>query len=517
MSAQEENKPKRSRSIEGLVSKSQSSESPFEISEKEPVGQDKPAVPAAEPGADQAAQKARHFWQKKHSNKAAKTSESKREEAKRDAKKRGTTQSSSKPPLPTNAKQNKLSPSKSSSSSSSQQHAESKDSHSRTSAKVQEKKNGISPSVRTVPSPSSPPGSPELHRDSKKKKHSLFGGKARSRSESPERSPTKSSKSTSSKDSFAGHPLEVATSLKSLDGESAPVAETESETPNVLDIIKRYDQKDELAKNQSKPGSEKGAAVSPSQVEKPAKGKADSSKKEGGKSKGQKEKPSKDERKKEESSSRGLLSFFKRGKAHEEETTAGGNSNSKQEKKKLKKEKESKQAAKDSKEAEKLQFTIKGRIEKLKESGVYTDGAEGAESSPVVLLAVTKREDAERTDFYPALLEDDEGHDESPAIEGETEVGETEVIAGENVEVVESKLEEPAQQVLETEESEVSDAVDRVKRLQSIFQPVCRVYVATLYQNSYCVWYRIVSLTNVILILTGTREEPWTWEVTKCQ
>ena len=504
---QEEAKPKRSRSIEGLASHSQSLESPFEIPAKERAGAAIPVVmatthsppsSATEQRGEQTAQKARHFWQKKpttsttaaaSSSKGAKTGESKEEGKKKDAKKKEKefSATSSKPPLPTSAKEKKKSGAISTASAS-------QPSSSQQSSKAQEKKSDVASAVKAVKA--SPPASPEL---SKKKKHSLFGGKARARSESPERAP-KSSKRASSKDSLvgggssgSGHPLQAATSVKSLDRESATVSEGGPTSTNVLDIIKRYDQRDELAKSQSEPGHEKVVASTSSsqQPEKPStKGqKADSAKKEAaGKGKGQKEKPSKEDKKKEGSSSKGLLSFFKRGKAHEEETGS-----SKQQKKKAKKdkEKESKQTGKEYKAAAEKepehhhQLTIKGRIERLKESGVYTDGDEGTDAN-VVLVAVTKlteeEGEVERTDNLSRSQDETE---RSSGDEGEEGHKDTDLIAERRE--VETKPEEETAQVAGGggESDEVSDAVDRVKRLQSIFQSVSS-YVPSII---ILVWY----------------------------
>lgn len=488
---QEEAKPKRSRSIEGLASRSQSLESPFEVPAKTTRT---PSSSAAKQSGEQAAQKAHHLGQKKsststtvattNSSKGAKLGQSKGEGKKKDAKKKEkeVATSSTKPPLPMSAKEKKKigasnTASASQPSSSLQQ-----------SSKVQDKKSDVLSAVKAVKA--SPPASPEL---SKKKKRSLFSGKARARSESPERVP-KSNKRASSKDSLvgggsssgSGHPLQAATSVKSLDRESAAVNESGPAGTNVLDIIKRYDQRDELAKSQSKPGHEKAVTSTLSSQPENKGQKADSAKKEAtGKGKGQKEKSSKEDKKKEGkegSSSKGLLSFFKRGKAHEEET-----SSSKQQKKKAKKdkekEKESKQTGKESKAAAEKepehhhQLTIKGRIERLKESGVYTDGAEGTDAN-VVLVAVTKHteeeEEVERADnLSPSQDETERSSGDAEREEGEEGDEDTDLIA-EGREAETNKPEEETAQVADGggESDEVSDAVDRVKRLQSMFQSV---------------------------------------------
>ena len=508
---QEESKPKRSRSTEGLASKSASIESPFEASAKESVetGTAKStATLAAGDGESgvQRAQKARHFFQKTSANTAVTKSTETKEEAKKDTKKKIIAPSDSKPPLPSNAKENKkkFGPSGTTTVTAVAEHTSSGE-----GAKKSSKNSKVSSSVRGKRA--SPPASPELHGDSKKKKkHSLFGGgKGRSRSESPERTP-KSSKKTSAKDPVGSHPLEAATSLKSLDRESAGVAGEGhvSGATNVLDMIKQYDKKDEVAKNQTRrTGHEKMDATSPSddsQQGKGSKGKAESAKKEasGGKGgKGQKEKEkekaSKDDKKKEGkegSSSRGLLSFFKRGKGHDDGETSGG----KQHKKKTKKEKEkeSKQTGgveSSSRSAERGEephlFTIKGRIERLKESGVYTDGSEDTDS-PVVLVSVTKHEDSETGNSFSAVEEeeeedcgstDDGGEGEGGGGEGEGDGERVEIDFGveEEEDVFNKKeglSEEKESEVAkggegeEEESDQTLESVDRVKRLQGIFQ-----------------------------------------------
>ena len=511
-------KPKRSRSTEGLASKSQSTESPFEVSAKESgeSGVAKAAAPSfttvLEESGDHehSTRKVRHFWQKERGDKAtagaAKSGESK-EGGKKDAKRKKVPPSSSKPPLPSSAKEKSSTTGAAGSSPLTSQRA----------AKVTGKKSAeVSPSVKKAKF--SPPASPDLHGDSKKKKkHSLFGGKGRSRSESPERLP-KSNNKTSTKDSgsVAGHPLETATSVKSLDRESGGAMENKgmSAATNVLDMIKQYDKKDEVAKSRSSAmaGRDKTAST-PSAVTQQgimAKGKsADSSEKGaiGGKGgKGQKEKEkekdkrSKDDRKKEgketSSSSKGLFSFFKRGKGHDEEESGG----TKQQKKKAKKDKEkdNKQTSKDSKTAEKepelRPLTIKGRIERLKESGVYTDGSDDMDSAAVVLVSVTKHNEEEEEgggQMYPPPQGEEEETREAPGTEregetvekgGETEIGETNLVGDEELEVFKSNDEEKEE--VEGKEDETSDGVDRVKRLQSIFQAQVKKYAEKLS------WYR---------------------------
>ena len=436
---QEESTPKRSRSIEGLASKSQSIESPSDVSAKETK-----TAATVEASGQQAAQTARHFWQKKHTDKAVKSGVSKGEMKKKE----GSALSTSKPLLLSSTKEKKSG-----------------------STKLQDKSLEVSSTEKSAKT--SPPASPDLHGHSKKKKHTLFGGKGRSRSESPERVPK--SKKKSSKDTFeiAGHPLEAATSVKSLDKESGAangVSEGESAAANVLDIIKQYNKKDELVKGQPQPpGHDRDISATTQAGKTTSKGNADhTASKE--KVHNGKEKSSKSDKKKEASSGRGLLGFFKRGKAHEEESAG------KPSKKKAKKDKEKDLKSDDKKRSEPHQLTIKGRIERLKESGVYTDGDEGTDSAPVVLLSVTKHEEDEQSDSSdhrtdresgsPRPMEEEGEEAENPAVEeGVVFQGEEkEEEVGEDLVQINDGDEE------KKEESENSDAVDRVKRLQSLFQ-----------------------------------------------
>ena len=414
-------------------------------------------------------------------------------------------------------------------------------------AKLRDKTAAVSPSAKAIKG--SPAASPDPHEDSKKKKkkHSLFGGKARSKSESPERLPKTSKKASSSKDVVTGHPLETASSMKSLDRESANITEESGSTAaNILDIIRQYDKKDELAKSQSRMGHEKmtaGASGEPTtQLGKSTKGKADSSKKEttSGKGKGQrdreKEKPTKDDKKKESresSSGRGLLSkLFKRGKTHEEGETATSKQQKKQAKKDKEKEKEGKRtASKDSKADEKRleqrQLTIKGRIERLKESGVYTDGSEDADSAPVVLVSVTKHEEESDliTDSQSAELAD-KGRDGSPDIKEEqmrrveADEGRDEIVPvaekeeDHRVHFKETGSEEELEGgSREVEESETQDTVDRVKRLQSIFQSHAAVSDKRT-RRPITRWKVPLGIgRHHFLSNAGSREETWSGKV----
>ena len=434
---QEESTPKRSRSIEGLASKSQSIESPSDVSAKET----KTAV-TVEASGQQAVQTARHFWQKKHTDKAVKSGVSKGEMKKKE----DSAPSTSKPQLLSSTKENKSG-----------------------STKLQDKSLEISSTEKSAKT--SPPISPDLHGHSKKKKHTLFGGKGRSRSESPERVPK--SKKKSSKDSFevAGHPLEAATSVKSLDKESGAasgVSEGDSAAANVLDIIKQYNKKDELVKSQPQPpGHDRDISATTQASKTTSKGNADHTASKEKVHKGKKKSSKGDIKKKEASSGRGLLGFFKRGKAHEEESAG------KPPKKKAKKDKEKDLKSDDKKRSEPHQLTIKGRIERLKE--IYTDGDEGTDSAPVVLLSVTKHEEDEQNDSNdhltdresgsPSPMEEEGEEAENPAVEeGVVFQGEEEEEVGEDLAQIDDGDEK------RKEESENSDAVDRVKRLQSLFQ-----------------------------------------------
>ena len=107
-----EDKPKRSRSTEDLASKSYSTEGPFDVSSKESgrSGAAKVTASAADKSGNQGAQKARDFWKEEESTgKVAKPVESRKEAKKKVSKKKeeSTPLSSSKPPLPTGAKEKK--------------------------------------------------------------------------------------------------------------------------------------------------------------------------------------------------------------------------------------------------------------------------------------------------------------------------------------------------------------------------------------------------------------------------
>lgn len=459
ISSTQEAKPKRSKSTEGLASKAQSAESPYEPSADQKSKSTASSTETAS-GATNTPENVKEFWQKRQSLKSSSPSQSKPSPNQ-------SSTTASKPPLPTSAKSHQK---KSTQTSSPKATKSSPRASPQPSSKTKDQTTASPKLWQKRPFSSAKSASPEPAKKSSKKdtnkasrspkgspKWSRFSNKGRSKSESPEREPKKA-KGT------VGHPLEVATSLRSLDRESEGMNETEPQQ-NVLDIIKHYNKKDEDAKG--KPISGKVEVAEASKSSKGGKSASKGNKAEKEKQKHSKEKHTKDE-KKESSSHKGWnpFSFFK--KKSYTVSEEGATKSSKQKKSK----KDGKQVVEDKPEVEQP-LTVQSRIKQLMEHGVATDGDEDPDSAGVVLVSVSPYEEE--------LSEDQKvGGDETlPEQEPESKQPE------ENEDKDDIIIEGSPQEV-EKEELAADDTIDRVKKLQSLFQGTTAVRLSFIHSFYVC-------------------------------
>ena len=319
-----------------------------------------------------------------------------------------------------------------------------------------------------------PEQSPKKSTSSPKWSRFSLGSKTRSRSESPERKPIPKKEKKASKDTIGiqYHPLHISRSLQSLDRETVGLSE-EGPQRNVLDIIKKYDDRAESVA-QSQTGAKTGTTKDKTTKEpstlsnnsaktkgakKEASAKPTSSKDKKAKTKEEKklQKAAKDT---SSHSKGGFFSFFQRRKSYNVSNAKDTASTSTDKAKSKKDGKHSEDQVQIKEEAED-QLTVQGRIGKLKELGLMTDGVDETDA---VLLSVTKLDEPEMeegTEIDRSSPVDDEPPQPEPFTTDVSDVDD------DDDDVVRSKLEGSPEE--EKEETEVEDNMERVKKLKEVF------------------------------------------------
>ena len=286
----------------------------------------------------------------------------------------------------------------------------------------------------------------------------------RSRSESPERKPIpkKEKKILKEPKAIQHHPQHVSRSLQSLDRETEGPSGEGART-SVSNIIKKYDDRAEsLAQSQT------GAANKETQTKEhlalsDKSSKTKGAKKETSVNNKDKKAKSKEDKKAQKASkdtsthnSRGgFFSFFKGRKSYNVSTSKDTDkSKSTKDNKLTEDELQVKEEAED-------RLTVQGRIGKLKEIGLMTDGVD---ESDAVLLSVSKLDE-------PEVEEEMDVDEASPVTEEPTQPEPlTSDVSDFDSDVVKSKLKgTPRNEEEEKDETKVDDNMERVKKLKEVF------------------------------------------------